>query len=448
MRLSACVALVLALVSCGGQQSSYDTAPDAAPHDASVGPMDATMGSTPLPCDVDAVFAKNCRLCHTNPPLFAAPMPLVTYEDLHAISKVDAIVPVGASVPVYQQVGVRIHDQAHLMPQPPNTPLGATDLATLDAWIANGAPAGAGSCQPTMTPDAAAPGTDAPIGTDCVPDTLLRPATPFAMTGSEEYACYGVDVPVTGKRHVIQISPHLDNKQIVHHMLLLRSATSVSSTPTACDASPALGDGMLYAWAPGGNPLIVPAAAGFPEDQSTHYMVQIHYNNAANVPNPTDSSGFDMCTTSTLRPNDADVIAFGSEAIFLFPHASGTVTSCFGVPSTLDGAHFFAAFPHMHELGTSIASSLVPAGDAGPVVDMGNDPAWDFSMQPWLAVNAVPHTGDTIRTQCIWNNTTANIVTFGQSTTNEMCFTFSAYYPSLGANYAWAAPATASVPCP
>jgi hypothetical protein len=79
---------------------------------------------------------------------------------------------------------------------------------------------------------------------------------------------------------------------------------------------------------------------------------------------------------------------------------------------------------------------------------MGTIASWSFSTQPWLTINATTHTGDTIRTECTWDNTTANIVTFGQSTSNEMCFSFSAYYPSLGATYPWAAPATASTSCP
>ena len=200
---------------------------------------------------------------------------------------------------------------------------------------------------------------DASVPDDCVFDTHLAPAAPYAMVGQEQYACYGFDIPTAGKRHVTQIKVHVDNSKIVHHVLLLQSPTSVSGTPAACDPAPSFGAPMMYAWALGGNPLILPPEAGFPQDQTTHYLVQVHYDNAANVPNPTDSTGFDLCTTSSLRKYDADVVAFGTELIVIPPRASTTVTSCFTVPSSLGGATFFAAFPHMHELGTSI-------GDVAP----------------------------------------------------------------------------------
>ncbi len=441
--IAACAGI--ALLSCGGQPAGFSpggpggdggTTHDGAP----------AAGGTPLPCEVDAVFANNCRFCHQNPPLFGSPMPLMTYEDLHAPSKSNP------SVPVFQQVEVRIHDDAKPMPPAPNMRLDAMSSATLDAWIAAGAPASWGaSCMPPPMMDGGGPppppqGDGGPT-TGCVPDTHLVAAMPYTLTSSEQYVCYGVDVPAGPKRHVTQIAVHLDNAQIVHHILLLRSQTSVSGTPTPCDPAPTLGDGMLYAWAPGGNPLVVPPEAGFPQDSTTHYLVQIHYNNAVGLPNPTDSSGFDLCTTDQLRPNDADVVAFGSEAIVLFPHATGEVKACFTAPSSYDGTVFFSAFPHMHKLGKSISTTLRPSGGGAPV-DMGTDPSWDFSTQPWLPISATVHTGDVLETDCIWNNTTSNVVTFGQSTDNEMCFSFSAYYPSLGASYGWATPAQSSGACP
>ena len=436
--------LALSCGSCGGsQEASAPSGPGGNGGDAALPGQVAEGGTGSLPCDVDAVLAANCRQCHASPPLFGSPMPLVTYADLHAPSKSDA------SIPVFQQVYTRTHDDAKPMPPAPNARLDASSQAVLDAWIAAGAPSGTGTgqCSPPPSPDGGMSANDAgPPPTDCVPDTHIAPATPYTMTSPEVYACYGFDVTPAQKRHVTEIRVHLDNAQIVHHVLLLASSSSVSGTPTQCDPAPSLGDGMLYAWAPGGLPLVVPTDAGFPEDQTTHYMVQIHYNNSANVAKPVDSTGFDLCTTSTLRKYDADVVAFGTESILLFPHATGSTTSCYTAPAAMDGRHFFASFPHMHKLGKSITTSLVPQGGGSPV-DMGTDNAWDFSTQPWLGINATAHTGDVIKTTCSWNNTSSQIVTFGQSTTNEMCYSFSAYYPKLTTSSGWAAPASSSVAC-
>ncbi len=443
LRLALSVALGVFAWSCAPGASTNG----ASGGDAGAGASASDAGTGSLPCDIDAVLATNCRSCHGSPPLFGAPMPLVTLADLHAPT------PSNASVPVYTTVGTRTHDDAKPMPPAPNARLGAADQATLDAWIASGAPAGngaactGGSSTTSGGEDASASGSDdGAAPTDCVFDTHIAPTTAFTMTGNEIYACYGFDIAQTGKRHVTQIRVHLDNKSIVHHALLLESPTSVSGTPMACDPAPSLGAPMMYAWAPGGNPMVLPPQAGFPQDQTTHYLVQVHYNNALGLPSPQDSSGFDLCTTSHLRPNDADVIAFGTDLISLPPLATTTIHSCFTVPSSLNGATFFAAFPHMHKLGTTMSTELLT--DGGAPVDMGTIANWQFSNQPWLTIDAPLGTSDVVRTSCTWDNTGPTTVSFGQSTTDEMCYSFSAYYPKASPSFGWGVPATTSVPCP
>ncbi len=392
-----------------------------------------------LPCDVDAVLGAHCRTCHGNPTQFTAPMPLVTYADLHAPT------PSNPSVPVYQTVGVRTHDDAKPMPQPPNARLGANDQATLDAWVQAGAPPGDGSqCSVGSGADAGTTDAASPEPDDCVFDTHIAPSAAYTMSGQEVYACYGFDIPAAGKRHVTEIKVRLDNSRIVHHALLLESPTSTSATPVACDAVTSLTAPMLYAWAPGGNPLIVPPEAGFPQDQTTHYVVQIHYNNAANLPSPSDSTGFDLCTTAKLRKYDANVIAFGTDLISIPPRGSATATSCYSIPSGLDGRTFFSAFPHMHKLGMSMATTL--ESDGG-VTDMGAIANWNFSNQPWLSISATAHLGDVVHSTCTWNNPGSSTVGFGQTTSDEMCYSFSAYYPAASPGMGWGVPATLSVPC-
>src|SRR6185503_11367513 len=61
-------------------------------------------GPSGLPCDVGQILAANCQKCHAAKPVFGAPMPLVTYDDLHAPLKSNP------SKQVYEQITVRIHD--------------------------------------------------------------------------------------------------------------------------------------------------------------------------------------------------------------------------------------------------------------------------------------------------------------------------------------------------
>jgi hypothetical protein len=430
MRRRLVIALAASALSCSSTEG-------AAP--APAGPLDGGTGvaaSGPLPCDVGAVLTRSCVSCHSDPPQFGAPMPLVTWTQAHAEASL---------------IHARIHDDQRPMPPPPNARLDAASAATLDAWIAGGAPAGGdATCGASPAPGrgddgGASLGDGAAPATDCVPDLHVAPASPYTMLTPETYVCYGFDAP-SDTRQVIAIRPRIDDTRIVHHVLLLKSPVATSGVPIDCNPGPSLGEAMLYAWAPGGPPLVLPPEAGFPEDGTTHYVVQIHYNNAANAPNPTDASGFDLCTTTALRPYDADVVAFGTEAIALPPRAKTTLTSCFTAPAAMDGRHVFAAFPHMHKLGASITTGLVP--DGGAPLDMGTDATWDFSNQPWLPIDATIHTGDVVRTQCTWNNTGDTLVTFGQGTADEMCYSFTAYYPVATPSLGWSAPATGSVACP
>ena len=435
-RLASWLALAIAVASCGTESGAL-------PRDG--GKADQATrasGASPLPCDVDDVLTARCRQCHASPPLYGSPMPLVTYEDLHTAS------PSDPSTPVFARMGARIHADTKPMPPSPSARLDASELRVLDAWIAAGAPKGGGACGPSTAEDAGSLGVDggkaaSPACTDVV---HVAPLSPFTMTSAEQYACYGFDVATPGKRHVIEIRPRIDNSKIVHHVLLLASGAASGGTPTPCDQAPSLGLGMLYAWAPGGAPLVVPPEAGFPQDQTTHYIVQVHYSNAANIAHAVDATGFDLCTTPKLRKYDADVIAFGTETIALLPHAPAQVTSCYTVPAAMDGRTFFAAFPHMHKLGKSMTTALLPGGNGAPV-EMGTDAMWDFSSQPWLPIAATSHTGDVIKIKCAWNNTTTAPVTFGQNTENEMCYSFTAYYPKIVGSFGWSAPASGSVLC-
>lgn len=375
-------------------------------------------GGTPLPCDVETVIAQNCRSCHGATPQFGAPMSLVSWEDLQAPAKTNS------AKKVYELVGVRIHDDAHPMPQPPNARLSAADSATLDTWIAAGAPKGNATC---AMPEGGT--TDDSGTTSCTPDVDLSSPTAWNMPQVDDvYTCFGVDVPVTGNRQVIAIKPHIDNKSIVHHIVLMQSPTAVSPNPAPCSAFGMVTWPTLWAWAPGIGDFSLPPEAGFPMSGTMHYVVQIHYNNINRLMNQTDKSGFGLCTTDQLRPNDADVMAFGTQQINVPPHATLDQTCTFTVPPALDGRSIFSTFLHMHKIGTQISSTVNPGASQ---VSLGSDPNFSFGNQSWtpLSPYAQIHSGDKVATRCVWNNPTDTAVKFGENTENEMCFAIVAYYP-------------------
>jgi cytochrome c551/c552 len=406
-------------------------------------------GSNGLPCDVDAILETACRKCHAATPLYGAPMPLATLADLHAPA------PTNAARKVLELVPERVNDDAKPMPEAPNARLSAADRATLAAWVANGAPAGTTQCTTTpVKPD--------PPTTTCKPDLPIGPAVPYTMptASGDEYVCYGVELSRPSPTHVVGFAPRIDNKAIVHHVVLFEADQAYSTTPTPCSAGGSLQWRMVTGWAPGGMGFELPPQAGFPlkTTGSTHYVVQMHYSNPTALVDQKDTSGFDLCT-SAPRQYEADVMAFGTQKIDIAVNETKSLdclvpvkTKIAGYDLDFTGLHLIASMPHMHKLGTEMSTQLLAGGPSGAPTDLGTIAGWSFNTQAWLPIQgdgtgggAVLQANDMIKTRCTWKNTTGKPVKFGENTEDEMCYSFTTYYPRINAPiWSWAAPALTS----
>jgi hypothetical protein len=391
-----------------------------------------------LPCDVDSVLGASCRNCHGSTPAYGAPMSLVTYEDLMAPS------PTDKSTPVYKKVLSRVQSEKSPMPPSPAAPLDAGAISTLEAWVNAGAPTGP-ACGGGGSGGGGSDGGDTGTGSGepelpCTPDTLVRAPAPYTLSADSdnEYVCFGFTVDLAKKRHVIGLAPHVDNKAVVHHILLFQTNQAVSPTPKPCSAFGSASWRLISGWAPGGQPLVVPAEAGFPEEQGkTHWVAQIHYHNGKQLPGLQDQSGYDLCTTEDLRPNDADVMAPGSINFTIDPFSKLSLT-CDHKFTEAKSIHVFGASPHMHTLGTAMSTVKI----SGNVMQTVHDqPSFDFQSQLNYPVSVDVGYGDTLRTRCVWQNTTPNTVHFGENTEDEMCFDFLAYYPKIKSPlFSWMTP--------
>ena len=374
-----------------------------------------------LPCDVDQVLKTRCQTCHASETKFGASAPLVTFDDLQKPGP-------GASSgkKVYELVKARIHDASRPMPPSPNPLLTDKESATLDAWIAGGTKASTDRCSSNKPDDGVKP-------LNCTPDTTLKAAAKYAMPQGtvDQYVCVGVDINLTAKRHITALAPRLDNKTILHHILLFQSPKTESATPTPCAAFGSASWKLVAGWAPGGNNLELPAEAGFPEEKgTTHWVVQLHYNNAKNLAGQLDNSGYDLCTTEKLRANDAGVTAFGSTK-FSIPARSTTTVKCdYKLPTSFQGVKFFNASPHMHTRGTAMSTERLAGGTGAPEKIFAK-PDFTFETQANYPIQATVAPGDVMRTRCTWKNPGDTTIAFGENTGDEMCFDFIGYYPNI-----------------
>ncbi|HSN99204.1 MAG TPA: hypothetical protein VLS89_13005, partial [Candidatus Nanopelagicales bacterium] len=140
--------------------------------------------------------------------------------------------------------------------------------------------------------------------------------------------------------------------------------------------------------------------------------------------------GYQLCTTSELRPNDADIMAFGTTQISVPANGSQDVTCDLNIPAGISQLTTIAGMPHMHKLGRQISTIRVGSG-GDPEVDLGTAEPWDFENQIWTFMETTLSPGDTIRTRCAWDNPTPQNVGFGEDTNDEMCFGFVMYYPKI-----------------
>jgi hypothetical protein len=82
----------------------------------------------------------------------------------------------------------------------------------------------------------------------------------------------------------------------------------------------------------------------------------------------------------------------------------------------------------MHQLGTHLKTTATIGGETTVL----HDDAYSFNDQAFIPFETITlDAGDTLTTECTWNNTTSSTVTWGESSTTEMCFSIMYRYPKV-----------------
>ena len=450
LRTSALLVPFLLAVACASENADDLTA--ATPNGNTGGSNTGGSGTTGggMPCAVQELLVNRCQQCHSDPPQFGAPMPLLTRDHLLAAVPSDGSTSAGA------RSVVRMKDSANPMPQPPNLPATAAEIAALEAWVSGGMPAveetcgGSGGQAGSGGGGGAAGSGGSTQPVSCMPDVVVKAAKPWTIKKSDpdRYVCFGGKIPATGKkRHITEVSVNIDNKAHAHHLCIYDMGTkAVPTSPVACDAGGGAVQGgkLLHCWAPGADANVLPPEAGFPVDatKDTNILIEMHYSNIQGAPDSTDHSAATFCTTDQLRQYDADVMAFGSASFSLPPAQSTTVEATLTAQATFlsqGWIRVIRGWPHMHLLGVAQSTEVLRGGQK--VGDLGSTSAYSFHNQISYPVDVTIQTGDTIVTKCVYNNTTTGVVSFGEETEAEMCYNFVTYYPRITTpGWVWPAP--------
>lgn len=193
-----------------------------------------------------------------------------------------------------------------------------------------------------------------------------------------------------------------------HHTLLFRGAS---------------GTNAIYASGVGTNELMFPPGKAMRITAGTLIGLQLH------IFNQTDgmlagTSGIEILPVDPATVTDeVDMFLPGPQNLNLPPNVPTTQSGTCTVKSSYK---LFALFPHMHQLGTHMKTTLTIGGTDRVI----NDAPYDFEHQAVLSFEPIQvNAGDKITSTCTWMNTTGQTVTYGESSTTEMCYSILYRFP-------------------
>ncbi|MBX7190977.1 MAG: hypothetical protein K1X94_02910 [Sandaracinaceae bacterium] len=416
--LAVCATVVgmTGMAGCGPAAEGADAGGDAA---AAVDAPRCVPDEATFRTDVLPRMERYCGQCHGDTPNFGATTGLFDLPTLLAEGE--------GGARLVDHIATRLHDGTMPPVGMPRIPEGDADA------IAGWASCGAVDVAPSTGLVASAPPVLASETPPTGLETLDFQANEHAVGPDvrDEYRCFVFDADVAEDRFVRRFEMIYDETRVLHHLVLLRDPDR--HAPDG-DYDCYDGSGMppgsqyLYAWAPGQSAMEFPEG-GLRVSPGERFIVQIHYNNGASLPDVRDSSGVRLYLGPTEGP-EYGMIAMGPTQFAIPARMRRNVESrC----TVREDSRLFAGMPHMHLLGTNFHQGLERTdGTRAAIIDLSG---WDFGTQLFYDLTTELHTGDVITTRCSFQNDTSDTVSVGENTTDEMCFDFAYVTPPPSARY-------------
>ncbi|UQA64025.1 hypothetical protein E8A73_046040 [Polyangium aurulentum] len=386
--------------------------------------------------------------CHSTGNI--APFSLTTYEQAKSLAGQIASTTQAGTMPPF---AVRNTDECTTrLGWKDDIHLSDEEIATLEAWNKAGAPKG----DPKDAPPAFVPKSPDLPGKNFE----IQPKTPHVTSGDkDEFRCFVIDPGLTEDRYLngLQIVP--GNHKVVHHALIFVDPTGEVAKLAGPDGSFSCGAGdvmvgmgttgqLINAWAPGTDPIDLPAGVGGLIPKGSLVMMQIHYHPGGvtadpdstriqlrldeekpkygflyrllgNFEQPVNQLGFGLLP----GPGDTNGVEFLIPADspnhvetlqFTIPPADAALPAFLKFP---EGSRVYGQFNHMHYLGFDQKVTLTRANAAPdqPAEEcLVHTPQWEFSWQRSYTYDAPLESlptldaGDVLKIRCTYNNTKDN----------------------------------------
>jgi hypothetical protein len=428
--------LLVALVALSA--CATDDTPDAG---ESGGTTDADTPRVTYYDDALPILAKHCGSCHQDGGI----APFATDDYATAVQWGEAIVGAAMSrtMPPF---GVNNDGSCNTFADAQW--LSDDELATLSAWIEDGAIEGEAPAEPIVPPE---PPTLAGAG---IQEVATPEYLPVAQTGPgeehEDYQCFLVPMGADHDRYVTGFEVIPGNEAIVHHVLGFKvNPTLFGNAQTMQeldDASPdqigwdcfgAAGENVLVesvpvTWAPGVGAVEFPAGTGIPMTAEDVLVVQVHYNLAAGI--EPDSTIVRLQFADEVERPAVQTLwdPFLYSSLFGMPESlpagmestkyawNETISVMTNLPSS-GPVEVWGFLPHMHKRGRKMSIQLEQPQGMSCAADVDR---YDFGWQRAYFYEEPIHAdlADKVHVECDFDTRgDASDVLPGFGTANEMC---------------------------
>ena len=392
--------------------------------------------------DVLPILQNHCQSCHR--PGEVGPFSLMTYKQ--AVNWADDIKTYTQKriMPPWKPAdGVPFHNERKLS---------ARDIATLAAWVDDGAPAGeaAHAPPPRKFPEGWQLGT---------PDVILAPESEFTLgpDGKDVFRCFVLPTKLLEDHYVSAVEIRPSNPRIVHHVLLFvdtagharkleNKTRDDEAKPLDPDHPPknpldrgpgytrAMGVGFipqggLMGWAPGNVPRHLPSGSGMSLPKNADVVMQVHYHRNGRLETDRTQVGLYLTKKKVDKPFYGGVTA----GRFFWITAGAENYKVSGDTWATNDFVLHMVTPHMHMIGKEIKLTMTPPdGKPQTIIDIK---AWDYNWQEGYVLKDPIHVkaGTLFHVEAVYDNSDKNprnpssppvTVRFGEQTNDEMCFVF------------------------
>lgn len=243
--------------------------------------------------------------------------------------------------------------------------------------------------------------------------TVTFKTAEFSLGPAEEkFLCYAVTAEQDLAVRKFSSGAH----GAIHHFLMSTARSPEPEGYSECDVLFKTSWEPMFIATTADAEITMPEGAAKLIPEGTQIVLQLHLLNTSPEP-VTDTAEVKMHLAQIEDPDPVGIFALGTLDIHLPPQQETTLKAdC----ELKDSVHLFAMLPHMHYLGRRMELEVGPSVDELKSV-LVRDP-YDFDYQYIEPLELNLDAGTQTRVTCSYENDRDEMVEFGESSFNEMCF--------------------------